>query len=92
MSKKQNPIDEYIVHGVKTVIIDSLTTYDYYLLIDATGNCYISRVADDDSSYKFVKMPSLAETASYSEIAEAIDAFWVSPEDESKVYKYLFEC
>jgi hypothetical protein len=84
MSKRQNPIDEFEIHGVKTV-----GDYDYFLLIDADGECYIQKAASDDSLYTFAKMPVPAGTH-LSGMAALINAFWASP--ESHTYKYLFEC
>lgn len=83
-SKKQNPLDEFDIAGIKTV-----SSYDYFLLIDATGNCYIARVASDDSSYKFCKMPTPV-ASTYSEIATAIDNFW-GASIQNYTYVYLFQ-
>lgn len=83
-SKIQNPIDEFTAHGVKTV-----GDYQYVLLVDGEGACYIERVATDESSIKFCKMPHVDHTT-FAEIATQIDAFWVSPESHS--YVYIFQC
>jgi hypothetical protein len=84
-SKSQNPMDEFICHGIKTV-----GSYDYFLMVDATGKCYIERVAADDSTYRYNKMSELPISTSFANIATAIDAYWAAP--ETHVYKYLFQC
>ena len=84
MSTKQNILDEYEFHGIKTV-----GDYDYYLLVDSTGNCVIARNKIDDSSLRYVTMPTPVATA-YSDIATAIDEFWAAS-IENYNYGYLFQ-
>lgn len=79
-----NPLNEFIVHGVKTV-----GSYDYILMVDEEGQTVIMRVAADQSTIKYCVMPKA--TGTFSEMGTVIDAFWVSPDDVAKVYKYLFQ-
>jgi hypothetical protein len=85
MSKIQNPIEDYEFAGIKTV-----GSYDYYLMVDGDGNAVIVRNATDDSETKFNKM-KIALDATFSERETAIDAYWTSPADASKIYKYIFQ-
>jgi hypothetical protein len=87
MSKTQSPIDECVVHGVKTV-----GDYDYYLLVDSDGSAYIERVKSDDSTILFCKMALNSADDTLAEKATTIDNFWSTPSDASHVYKYLFQC
>lgn len=80
-SSRQSPIDEYDLHGVKTV-----GDYEYWLLIDVDGNCVISQIKSDDSTFLFTKMPDAS--GGFSARASAIDEFWTNPENHT--YKYLF--
>jgi hypothetical protein len=83
-SKIQNPIDEFVACGMQTIGL-----YSYILLVDGTGQCYIERIATDNSSFKFAKMPEPV-TSGFDAAEVAIDAFWVDP--TAHVYKYLFRC
>jgi len=83
-SKIQFQLDEYGISGIKNIGL-----YDYYLLIDGLGSCYIERVAEDDSTMLFAKMPEV-NVNHLADVAAAIDAFWEHPETHS--YKYAFQC
>ena len=83
-SKKQNPIDSFDIAGIK-----SSGGYDYFLLIDATGRCFINQVKDDDSTMLFAKMTEPTSLSTFDERATAIDAFWSDPTVHT--YKYLFQ-
>ena len=81
--KEISPLDGYEVYGIKSVGL-----YDYYLLVATKGECVICQAAQDDSSYLYAKMP-VTGSSSFSDIADAITDFWVSPELHS--YQYLFQ-
>ena len=87
MSKEQSPIDDFVIHGIKTV-----GDYDYYLLVDNDGGCFIQRIDSDDESTRFCKMATPAEGTSLSAKAVLIDTFWTSPASEDKNYTYIFQC
>jgi hypothetical protein len=82
-ARRQNPLEDFVTHGFKTV-----GDYEYQLLVDALGTCYIQRLKSDDTDYKFCKLPHVDGT--FAQIASAIDAFWVDPSSADKVYSYIF--
>jgi len=84
-SRKQSPIDEFIIHGIK-----SNGGYDYYLLIDASGRCYIEQVKDDDSTMLFAKMTEPTSADTFAERAVLITNFWAAYTGHT--YQYLFQC
>jgi hypothetical protein len=80
---KQSPVDDYLVSGSKVV-----GSYTYYLLVDASGACYIMREAEESATIKFAKL-ALNEAHTLDQRASAIDAFWTAA--ASQTYKYIFQ-
>lgn len=83
-SDVSNPLDGFMCHGIKTV-----SSYDYYLMIDNDGHTVIMRATSDNSEFRFCELKKEISTESFTTIASEIDAFWVAPETHNYTYMFL---
>lgn len=84
-SKYGNPLDNFIVHGEKTISGDTNT---YVLLVDETGQALIKKISSDNNTILFSEMASPNSTQD-NVIAEAITTFWADP--SMGPFYYLFQ-
>lgn len=85
-SKYGNPLENFIVHGSKTISGDSHT---YILLVDETGQALIEKFSSDSSTILFTEMVN-PNSSQNNVIAEAITTFW-NGDISAYSYVYLFQ-